>query len=80
MRTFVGTYNVKTQYTINKFLGIASTKNVKYKFAESNIKEDTIICYLTIIANNRLQLRKFKKEGLRTLKKLGKVELVIGVG
>ena len=77
MRTFVGTYKVYSKHSIDKFLKIYDTKNIKYKFIEEN---DYIICYLTIIANNRLGLRKYKKEGLKTIKYLGKVELIVGVG
>ena len=77
MRTFVATYRIDTDYMMDKFFNIINTKNIKYKFVEDNGKT---ICYLTIIANNRLHLRKLKKEGLKTIKKLGKVELIIGVG
>lgn len=79
MRTYVATYNIKTDFTLDKFFDIQNTKNIKYKFTNSKINDNTI-CYLTIIANNRLHLRKLKKEGLKTLKKFGKVELIVGVG
>ena len=80
MRTFVATYNIDCPYSLDKTFDILSDKNIKYKFCESNIDKNKTICYLTIIAKNRLQMRFFKKEGLRKLKKLGKVDLVVGVG
>lgn len=80
MRTYVATYNINCPYSLDKTFDILSDKNIKYKFCESSIDKNKTICYLTIIAKNRLQMRFFKKEGLRKLKKLGKVELVVGVG
>lgn len=80
MRTFVATYNIDCPYSLDKTFDILSDKNIKYKFCESSIDKNKTICYLTIIAKNRLQMRFFKKEGLRKLKKLGKVDLVVGVG
>ena len=80
MRTYVATYNINCPYSLDKTFDIMSDKNIKYKFCESSVNKDNTICYLTIIAKNRLQIRKFKKEGLKNLKKLGKVELVVGVG
>lgn len=80
MRTYVATYNIDIKYSLNDMFDILSTRNIKYKFCESSADKNKTICYLTIIANNRLHLRKLKKEGLHTLKKLGKVELVVGVG
>ena len=77
MRTFVATYRIDTDYSMNKFFNVMDSKNIKYKFCEDNGKT---ICYLTIIANNRLHLRKLKREGLKTMRKYGKVELIIGVG
>lgn len=80
MRTFVATYNIDCPYSLDKTFDILSDKNIKYKFCESSIDKNKTICYLTIIAKNRLQMRFLKKEGLRKLKKLGKVDLVVGVG
>lgn len=77
MRTYVATYRIDTDYMLDKFFNIINSKNIKYKFVEDNGKT---ICYLTIIADNRLHLRKLKKEGLKTIKKLGRVELIVGVG
>ena len=79
MRTFIGTYKIYTDYTMNKFFDIYNTREVKYKF-ESDKEGKNTICYLTIIANNRLQLRKLKKQSVKKLKGFGKVELIIGVG
>ena len=80
MITYVATYNIDIKYSLNATFDILSTRYIKYKFCESSIDKNKTICYLTIIANNRLHLRKLKTEGLHTLKKLGKVELVVGVG
>ena len=77
MRTFVATYKIDTDYSMNKFFDVINSKNIKYKFCEDNGKT---ICYLTIIANNRLHLRKLKREGLKTMRKYGKVDMIIGVG
>lgn len=79
MRTFIGTYKIYTDYTMNKFFNVYNTREVKYKF-ESDKEGKNTICYLTIIANNRLQLRKLKKQSVKKLKGFGKVELIIGVG
>lgn len=79
MRTFIGTYKIYTDYTMNKFFNVYSTHDVKYKF-ESDKEGKNTICYLTIIANNRLHLRKLKKQSLKVLKGFGKVELIIGIG
>lgn len=77
MRTYVATYTIDTPYSMDKFFDVNSTRNIKYKFIEEREKT---ICYLTIIANNRLQLRKFKHDSLKILKKYGKVNLIVGVG
>ena len=77
MRTYVATYTIDTAYSMDKFFNVSSTHNVKYKFSED---KDKTLCYLTIIANNRLHLRKLKHDSLKTLKKYGKVELIVGVG
>ena len=77
MRTYVATYRIDTDYMLDKFFNIINTKNIKYKFVEYNGKT---ICYLTIIANNRLHLRKLKGDSMKVLKGLGKVELIVGVG
>lgn len=80
MRSFVATYNINCPYSLDKTFDIMSDKNIKYKFCESSVSDDKTICYVTIIAKNRLQLRKFKKECLNVLKRLGKVDLVVSVG
>ena len=77
MRTYVATYKIYTDYTIGKFFDVMSTKNIKYKFVEES---DHTICYLTLLANNRIHLRKLKRESMKTLKHFGKVELIVGVG
>lgn len=79
MRTYVATYKIYTPFSLDKVFDIPFSKNIKYKFDEDKMSENTI-CYLTIIANNRLELRKYKKESMKILKGLGKVELIIGVG
>lgn len=79
MRTYVATYKIHTDYKIDKFFDVISTNDIKYKFSESKVDNSTV-CYLTLIAKNRLHLRKLKKESLKTLKHFGKVELIIGVG
>ena len=79
MRTYVATYKIHTDYKIDKFFDVISTSDIKYKFAESKVDNSTV-CYLTLIAKNRLHLRKLKKESLKTLKHFGKVKLIIGVG
>lgn len=76
MRTFVATYKIYDSDD-TKFKNILINKNIKYKFVE---QDDYTICYLTIVSNNRLQMRKYKKEGLSNLKKMGKVELIVSVG
>lgn len=78
MRTYVATYRIHTDYSLSKFFDVYSTKNIKYKFNED--KDNNTICYLTLIANNRLHLRKLKRESIKTLKHFGKVELIVGVG
>ena len=77
MRTYVATYRINCDYSLNRFFNIINSKEIKYKFVEDNGKT---ICYLTIIANNRLHLRKLKRDSMKVLKRLGKVELIIGVG
>ena len=77
MRTYVATYSIDCPYSLDRFFDVRSSRNIKYKFVEDN---GNTICYLTIIANNRLHMRKLKREGLRKLKKLGKVVLIVGVG
>ena len=79
MRTFVGTYKLDKDYSLdfefNKPLG----KEIKYKFEENTIDNKTIV-YVTIVAQNRLHLRFLKKKNNKYLKGLGKVELIVGVG
>lgn len=77
MRTYVATYRINCDYSMDRFFNIINSKEIKYKFVEDNGKT---ICYLTIIANNRLHLRKLKRDSMKVLKRLGKVELIIGVG
>lgn len=77
MRTYVATLTIDTPYNLDKFFEVNSTPNIKYKFTEENNKT---LCYLTIVANNRLHMRKLKHDSLKTLKKYGKVELIVGVG
>lgn len=77
MRTYVATLYIDTPYSMDKFFDVNSTRNIKYKFASEN---DKTLCYLTIIASNRLQLRKLKHDSIKVLKKYGKVELIVGVG
>lgn len=77
MRTYVATYRINCDYSLDRFFNIINSKEIKYKFVEDNGKT---ICYLTIIANNRLHLRKLKRDSMKVLKRLGKVELIIGVG
>ena len=77
MRTYVATYRINCDYSLDKFFNIINSKEIKYKFVEDNGKT---ICYLTIIANNRLHLRKLKRDSMKVLKRLGKVELIVGVG
>lgn len=76
MRTFVATYKIYDSYD-TKLKDALINRNIKYKFVE---QDEYTLCYLTIIANNRLQMRKYKKEGLTNLKKMGKVELIVSVG
>lgn len=78
MRTFVATYKLYNKDSKNDF-NIKANKNIKYQFVEKE-NEDYSLCYLTIIGNNRLHIRKLKKEGLNNLKKIGKVELIVSVG
>lgn len=77
MRTYVATYRINCDYSLNRFFNIINSKEIKYKFVEDNGKT---ICYLTIIANNRIHLRKLKHDSMKVLKRLGKVELIVGVG
>lgn len=77
MRTYVATYRINCDYSLDRFFNIINSKEIKYKFVEDNGKT---ICYLTIIANNRLHLRKLKRDSMKVLKGLGKVELIVGVG
>lgn len=79
MRTYVATYKIYSVFDESKYKDVLNSRNIKYKFVSDTLTENTI-CYLTIIANNRLQLRKFKKESLKVLKGLGRVELIVGVG
>ena len=79
MRTYVATYKLNKDFTLdfefNKPLG----KEIKYKFEKNTLDNKTIV-YVTIVAQNRLQLRYLKQKNKKYLKSLGKVELVIGIG
>lgn len=80
MRTYVATYKLHIPYSLDRYFEVPHNRAIKYQFEESAISKDTI-CYLTIVAHNRLELRKFKKEALKVLKGFDKkVELIIGVG
>ena len=79
MRTYVATYKIYNVFDNDKYKDVLNSRNIKYKFVSDTLTENTI-CYLTIIANNRLQLRKFQRESLKVMKGFGKVELIVGVG
>ena len=79
MRTYVATYKIYTDFDKVDVKDVLNTKNIKYKFVKDTISDYTL-CYLTIVSNNRLQMRKYKKDSLRIMKGLGKVELIVGVG
>ena len=80
MRTYVATYKLHVPYSMDRYFDVPHNKAIKYKFDEDSQSKNTI-CYLTIVAHNRLELRKFKKEALKVLKGFDKkVELIIGIG
>ena len=79
MRTYVATYKIYIPYTLEREFDKPLDKQMKYKFEKSNT-DDYTICYVTLLANNRLQMRFLKKKNNKYLKGLGKVELIIGVG
>lgn len=79
MRTYVATYKLYTPFSLEREFDKPLDKQMKYKFEKSNT-DDYTICYVTLIAQNRLQLRLLKKKNNKYLKGLGKVELIVGVG
>lgn len=79
MRTYVATYKLDKDYTLDFEFNKPLSKEIKYKFEKNSLDNKTII-YVTIVAQNRLQLRYLKQKNKKYLKGLGKVELVIGVG
>lgn len=79
MRTYVATYKLNKDYTLDFEFNKPLMKEIKYKFEKNTLDNKTII-YVTIVAQNRLQMRFLKKKNNKYLKGLGKVELIIGVG
>ena len=79
MRTYVATYRLHVPYTLEREFDKPLDKHMKYKFEKSNTDNNTIV-YVTLVANNRLQMRTLKKKNNKYLKGLGKVDLIIGVG
>lgn len=80
MRTFVATYKLHIPYSLERYFDVPLNRAIKYKFDEDTISENTI-CYVTIVAHNRLELRKYKQEVKKVLKGFDKkVELIIGIG
>lgn len=80
MRTYVATYKLHIPFSLDRFFDVPHNRAIKYKFDEDSISENTI-CYVTIVAHNRLELRKYKQEVKKVLKGFDKkVELIIGVG
>lgn len=79
MRTYVATYKIYVPFTLEREFDKPLDKQMKYKFEKSNTDDNTI-CYVTLLAQNRLQLRLLKAKNKKYLKGLGKVELIIGVG
>lgn len=79
MRTYVATYKIYVPFTLEREFDKPLDKQMKYKFEKSNT-DDYTICYVTLLAQNRLQMRFLKKKNNKYLKGLGKVELIVGVG
>ena len=79
MRTYVATYRLYVPFSLDRYFYVPHERGIKYKFDEDSTSKNTI-CYLTIVAQNRLEMRKLKKKALKVLKGFGKVELIIGVG
>ncbi len=79
MRTYVATYKLDKPFSLDFEFEKPLSREIKYKFEESTTDNKTII-YVTIVANNRVQMRFLKKKNNKYLKGLGKVELIIGVG
>ena len=79
MRTYVATYKLNKDFTLDFEFNKPLMKEIKYKFEKNTLDNKTIV-YVTIVAQNRLQLRYLKQKNKKYLKSLGKVELVIGIG
>lgn len=79
MRTYVATYKLDKPFSLEFEFKKPLSRETKYKFEESTTDNKTII-YVTIVAQNRLQMRFLKKKNNKFLKGLGKVELIVGVG
>lgn len=79
MRTYVATYKLYLPYTLEREFDKPLDRCMKYKFEKSSTDDNTIV-YVTIIAQNRVQLRLLKNKNKKYLKGLGKVELIVGVG
>ena len=79
MRTYVATYKIYVPFTLEREFDKPLDKQMKYKFEKSAIDDNTI-CYVTLLAHNRFQLRLLKAKNKKYLKGLGKVELIVGVG
>ena len=79
MRTYVATYKLDKSFSLDFEFEKPLSREIKYKFEESTTDNKTII-YVTIVANNRVQMRFLKKKNNKYLKGLGKVELIVGVG
>lgn len=79
MRTFVGTYKLDKEYSLDFEFNKPLSREIKYKFEKNTIDDKTIV-YVTIVAQNRVHLRLLKAKNKKYLKGLGKVELIVGVG
>lgn len=79
MRTYVATYKLNKDFTLDFEFNKPLSKEIKYKFEKNTLDNKTIV-YVTIVAQNRLQMRYLKQKNKKYLKGLGKVELIIGVG
>lgn len=79
MRTYVATYKLYLPFSLEREFDKPLSYKMKYKFEKSNTDDNTIV-YVTLFANNRLEMRLLKKKNKKYLKGLGKVELIVGVG
>lgn len=79
MRTYVATYKLDKPFSLDFEFEKPLSREIKYKFEKSTTDDKTII-YVTIVAQNRIQMRILKKKNNKYLKGLGKVELIVGVG